>query len=239
MPRIVAIHQPNFLPWLGYFDKIFHCDIFIFLDDVQYSKTGGAWSNRVKLLISGEAHWMTAPIDRSYHGTRLVNEMKFLNSMSWRNKLLKSILNSYQKHPFFEETIEVLEPMILNTESNIAAYNCHAVTTLAEKLGSTSTEFRCSSQIKKVGTSNEMLATLTLNAGGDTYLCGGGAGDYHDEATYRDYGVRLRYQNFAHPVYPQRQARDFTSGLSLVDAVMNLGWAGVTALLSGDSIAAT
>jgi hypothetical protein len=239
MPKIVAIHQPNFLPWLGYFDKIIRSDIFIFLDDVQFSKTGGVWSNRVKLLISGEARWMTAPIDRGYHGTRLVSEMKFMNSMPWRDKLLKSIHNSYQRHPFFGETIEVLKPLILNAESNIAAYNRHAVTTLAEKLGSTTTEFRCSSQIEKVGTSNEMLATLTLNAGGDTYLCGGGASDYHDEAIYKHYGVSLRYQNFAHPVYPQRPAQDFTSGLSVVDATMNLGWAGVTALLAGDAIAAT
>ena len=77
MNRVVAIHQPNFFPWLGYFDKIARSDVFIFLDDVQFPKTGGVWSNRVKILIGGEARWSTAPIDRSFTGTRKICEMHF------------------------------------------------------------------------------------------------------------------------------------------------------------------
>ena len=77
MIKVVAIHQPNFFPWLGYFDKIRRSDIFILLDDVQFSKTGGVWSNRVKVLINGEGRWLTAPVERNFHGTRNVNQMFF------------------------------------------------------------------------------------------------------------------------------------------------------------------
>jgi hypothetical protein len=99
--KIISIHQPNFFPWLGYFDKIAKADVFIFLDDVQFPKTGGVWTNRVKFIVSGEPNWITAPIDRNYSGTRNINEMQFLPNNSWRDKTRKSIENSYRKHPYY------------------------------------------------------------------------------------------------------------------------------------------
>src|SRR5256885_16256985 len=85
---LVAIHQPNFFPWLAYFDKIARADIFVFLDDVQYEKTGGTWSNRVRLLISGQAAWATMPIRRDYHGVRAANDMAIHNPQAWRGQQL-------------------------------------------------------------------------------------------------------------------------------------------------------
>jgi len=66
--RVVAIHQPNFLPWLGYFDKLARADTFVLLDSVQFPKRNGTWMNRVKLLVGGEPGWITVPIVRAYHG---------------------------------------------------------------------------------------------------------------------------------------------------------------------------
>ncbi len=74
---VVAIHQPNFLPWLGYFDKVAKSDVFVFLDSVQAPKTGGSWLNRVRLAMNGEARWVTAPIDRTFHGVKRVHELEF------------------------------------------------------------------------------------------------------------------------------------------------------------------
>ena len=73
---IVAIHQPNFFPWLGFFDKIARADVFCLLDNVQFPKTGGTWINRVQLWINGKAAWATAPVDRSYSGVRRIREMQ-------------------------------------------------------------------------------------------------------------------------------------------------------------------
>ena len=67
--KVVSIHQPNFFPWLGYFEKIVRSDYFIFLDNVQFPKKGGSWTNRVKLIVSGQPKWLTANINRQYHGT--------------------------------------------------------------------------------------------------------------------------------------------------------------------------
>jgi len=92
----VAIHQPNFFPWLGYFDKIIRSNVFVFLDEVQFPKKGGSWSNRVKMLIAGEAKWVTASIERNYSGLRNINEMNF-QADNWRVKMLKSLRTNYNK----------------------------------------------------------------------------------------------------------------------------------------------
>ena len=96
MTKVVAIHQPNFFPWLGYFDKISRADSFLFLDNVQFPKKGGSWSNRIKLLISGDARWITAAIDRSYSGTRQIREMHFLSQNPWRQKMFKTLEINYK-----------------------------------------------------------------------------------------------------------------------------------------------
>ena len=231
MPKTVAIHQPNFFPWLGYFDKIARADLFIFMDDVQFPKTGGVWSNRVKLLIGGEERWFTAPIDRQYHGTRLINEMQFLQDNPWRFKLVKTIENDYRKHPFYSEVSAVITPLLLSPEGNIAEYNIHAVTTIAKVLGLDTSKLRRSSACVTTGVSNELLCNLTRAVGGNVYMCGGGAEGYQDDIFFGSQGVGLEYQDFQHPVYPQRGQTAFIPGLSVIDAAMNIGWASVGQLL--------
>lgn len=230
--KIIAIHQPNFFPWLGYFAKIASSDFFVFFDDVQFPKTGGSWSNRVKLLIGGEARWVTAAIDRNYHGTKTIREMHFLNGNPWREKALKSIDANYRRHPFYEEVIELITPLVLNNELNVAAYNIHAVTAIAQRLGLNIEKLIRSSSLTHEGSSNELLCSITHSLGGDTYMCGGGADGYQDESVFNDQGIRLLNQSFVHPVYFQYRQQNFVMGLSVVDALMNIGFEGVMALLN-------
>ncbi len=224
MPATVAIHQPNFFPWLGYFEKIVRCDRFVFLDIVQYPKTGGTWMNRVKLLINGEARWITAPIVRNYHGFRSVTEMEFQESENWRENILKTIETNYRRAPFFNEVCQDIEPLVLNPEINISDYNIKAIISIADRLSIPPEKFSKSSELDHKGSSNELLASLTLALGADTYMCGGGADGYQDEAVFNSLSVSLLYQNFQHPKYEQIAVRDFVPGLSIIDAAMNLGW---------------
>lgn len=231
MYKTVAIHQPNFFPWLGYFEKISTSDIFIFFDDVQFPKKGGSWSNRVKLLIGGESRWATAAIDRNYHGTRAVNEMSFLADNPWREKILKSLESNYRRHPFYIETMELVEPLLLNNESNVAEYNIDVVTTIARQLQIDNSKLKRSSLLSHEGSSNELLCSLTQAVGGDRYMCGGGADGYQDETVFSSSGITLIYQNFEHPNYSQHGSKEFTQGLSVIDAAMNLGWLGIQKLI--------
>src|SRR4029078_5615477 len=88
---LVAIHQPNFFPWLGYFDKIRQSDIFIFLDAVDYRPPGegrmGSWVNRVRLAIDGEARWVTCPVRRLAMGTPIL-AAQIDDNQPWRGKIL-------------------------------------------------------------------------------------------------------------------------------------------------------
>jgi hypothetical protein len=231
MTKVVAIHQPSFFPWLGYFDKIARCDTFVFFDDVQFPKTGGTWTNRVKVLIASEAKWLTASIDRQYHGTRRINEMTFLPNNPWRTKILKSIETEYRRHPYYAETMDILNPLLMNPENNIAEYNIHAVTALALALGLDTSKLRRSSAYPTTGSATKLLCSLTQAVGADIYLCGGGADGYQDNAIFGAHGIVLRYQRFHHPTYPQHQRMSFMPGLSIVDAAMNLGFGALGSLL--------
>ena len=232
MNKTISIHQPNFFPWLGYFSKIKNSDVFVFFDDVQFPKNSGCWSNRVKLLISDDARWATAAIDRSYHGTRTIQEMRFLADNPWREKLLKSIETNYRRHPFFNETLDLIAPLLFNSEANIADYNIQAVYAISDRLGLDTNKFQRSSCLPHEGSSNELLCSLTQLLGGSIYMCGGGADGYQDEAIFKNYGITLKYQRFVHPVYPQHGRDEFIAGLSVIDAAMNLGWDAVGQLLS-------
>ena len=234
--KVVAIHQPNFFPWLGYFDKIARADVFVFLDNVQFPKKGGTWSNRAKLLVGGEPRWMTAAIDRNFSGTRTIREMSFLQNNPWRTKLLKTIEGSYGKHPHFDEAMSLLAPLLMNLEPNITAYNISLVTAVAQRLGLDISKLRRASELPHEGVSNELLCSITKSVGGSVYLCGGGADGYQDETVFQRSGVSLARQNFTHPEYLQHGRSNFDPGLSIIDAAMNLGWDEVQKIVSLSAI---
>jgi WbqC-like protein family len=228
---VVAMHQPNFFPWLGYFDKLARSDVFVLLDHVQYPKTGGVWSNRVKLLLAGEARWATAPIVRSVHGVRRYDEMEFQAGQPWREKLVKSLHANYARALHFRECMPWLEPLILNDEPRLAAYNAHAILGIAQQLGLPTDHVRWSSTLAVEGQATDMLIAVTHAVHGDSYLCGGGAEGYQDDAAFAAAGIALRYQQFQHPMYSQGKSATFVAGLSVMDALMHVGTSGVRALL--------
>ena len=222
---LVAIHQPNFFPWLGYFDKIRRADIFILLDDVQYQKTGGTWSNRVRLLINGEGRWLTAPLERNFHGMRAINQMVFSDKDDWRGRVLRTIHSAYRRAAYFSEVWRVVEPLIANPAQNLAEFNIHAITSMANSMGLDTSRFVRSSSIPTDSKATQRLIDLTCRVGGGQYLCGGGAGGYQDDQAFKDAGLDLAYQSFSAVRYPQQGGGEFIPGLSAIDAAMNVGWA--------------
>lgn len=232
MAKIVAIHQPNFFPWLGYFDKIARSDIFIFLDHVQFPKTGGIWTNRVKLLVGGEARWVTAPVVRNFHGVRTIADMEFQPDGRWREKFIKNLRANYTKAPFYSDVIAFLEPLILNPELNISRYNRNAIIAISSRLGITDGKFCLSSALDIKETSNELLISLARTVDCDTYLCGGGAQGYQNDALFFASGIIPMHQNYGPPIYPQAGSTEHISGLSIIDALMNCGFSQVTKLLN-------
>lgn len=229
--RVVAIHQPNFLPWLGYFAKIAKADVFVFLDDAQFPKKGGTWINRVKILDKGAAHWVTAPVDRAYSGTRAICHMQFSNGQNWRDKTISALTTAYGRSPFFNELMPHIEPLVRNEDEGIAEHNINAVRALVELIGLNEPEFVRSSHLNCDSFGTDRLIDITKKNQGSIYLCGNGADGYQDDALFSKMGIKLRYNNFLCEPYQQVRTQGFVPRLSVIDALFHVGPAGVQALL--------
>jgi hypothetical protein len=229
--RLVAIHQPNFFPWLGYFNKIIRSDVFVVLDNVQMSKTGGTWSNRVPLAIGGKSAWITMPIDRSYHGTRLINEIKLQNT-PWREKVLRTIKMNYARTPYFTEAFPFISALMECKNETISAFNFNAIKSILMKLNLPIEKLVCASDLHAEGAATDLLIAIIQQVNGNAYMCGGGASGYQEDAKFSAAGIELIYQSFKHPRYYQNTNPEFVEGLSIIDAMMHCGFAGTRALLA-------
>jgi hypothetical protein len=207
----VACHQPNFLPWLGFFDKLAQADRFVLLDDVQFPRTSrGTYTNRVQLLIGGQPSWLTVPVVRE--GTQRIAEIRIDDRQPWRRKALKTIEMNYARMPRFAEVMPVVREVLEQETDRLAAFNEHAIRLLAPEHAH---KLVRQSELGAVdGAATELLINLVRAAGGDAYLSGDGADGYQEEPRYAAAGLGFRLQDFRHP------ETGGPAGLSIVDALM-------------------
>jgi len=232
---VCAIHQPNFFPWLGYFDKLAKADVFLLMDNAQFPKTAGTWINRVQLLSSNGRYWATASIDRKFHGTRLIRDSMFnFDEGAWKEKLRRSVMMQYARAPHFSTVFPEIEPLLMFGNQNVADYNIHAITHLCALLGVNTAKLRRGSTLRVEGNATTLLIQMCLSVGANAYLCGGGASGYQDDAAFQQAGIELIYQNFKHPIYKQGKSSVFHPGLSVIDALMHCGVTGVRKMLGID-----
>ena len=225
---IVAIHQPNYAPWLGYFAKIARADIFVFLDDAQFSKN--SYINRVQVRNGDKPHWLTIPV-KVHLGDRI-------NAISpahpdWKAKHCSSLQNFYRTAPAFRQEWPKIRALLeAAPAANIACINQHIIEGLASLLG-LSTRFYRSSTIDtgKEGSDVRLASIVDMLAPGGTYLSGTGGQKYQMMETFDEKGIQLEISNFRHPVYAQR-APDFIPGLSVLDAIFELGLESAASLVS-------
>lgn len=224
--KVIAIHQPNFFPWLGYFNKIACADCFVLLDNAQFPKTGGSWINRVNFLINKQPAWVTVPIVRNYHGLRLIKEMEINNNSDWRSKVLKTLQTNYGRHPFFSSVFPLLSELIEYKCDLLVDYNVNAIKSLVKYLNLSPEklikESNMNMSMNQIAT--DRLIALTNALQGTAYLYGGGAEAYQENDKFSVASIKLVPQNFQHPVYKQFQVTQFVPGLSVVDALMNCGF---------------
>ncbi len=223
MRRLVAIHQPNFFPWLGYFDKISRADVLIFLDAVDYPRSGsggmGSWSNRVRIAIKGEPRWITCPLKRMPLGSPIL-AAEIDDSQPWRRKLLSTLVANYGRATNFKPALEVLTPLIDDRVANLASYNISVVKALSRHLG-LSVVFRRQSELPHQGKATDLLISLVQAVGGTGYLVGGGASGYQLDEKFAEAGLELVYQQFEPKPYGPPDS--FLPGLSAIDYLMRDG----------------
>lgn len=219
----VAIHQPNYLPWIGYFQKIHRCDVFVFLDTVEY--TSNSWINRNKIKTPDGWTWLTVPV----HGSNgSIADMVIAND-SWRNSHEKSLQQNYGKAAHFDEINDLFVQTYAKPWESLCELNIHLVRKLANRIG-LECRFVRSSELDVDASSSERIVRLCTELGADRYFSGTGARSYNDHTQFETADITLEYQSIEHPQYEQRFG-DFVSKLSIVDALMNVGVDGTSDLL--------
>lgn len=222
MMRMCAIHQPNFFPWLGYFDKIRRSDVFVFLDKVDYPKAGsggmGSWVNRVKIDIQGKERWFGCPLEK-YSGRKSIVDVVISEREDWRPRLLRTLEINYRKAPSYSRAMTLLKPLIENPTNKLAEYNIQAILAIANALG-LECSFRRQSELSSQEHSTALLVEMTKKVGATAYLAGGGAAGYQDDALFAEHKLELVYQDYAPVTYGE--ADRFVAGLSIIDYLMHV-----------------
>jgi hypothetical protein len=229
----VSIHQPNFFPWLGFFDKWRRSDVFILLDDSQIQKTGGGWSNRALFLGGDKRAWITASVDRSFDGVRRMNEVLLSTDPKWKLSAVQKFRSYYSNAPMFSVAQDLFEHHILTNHARLVDLNLAALLEIGYNLGLDLGKVRKSSEFSVDSVSNERLCTLVKAVGGDSYLHGQGSLNYQDDSMFLSNGIQLIPQRFTQRPYLQRRGTDFLPGLSVLDAIANVGLTSTAKLLRG------
>ena len=231
---IVAIHQPNYAPWLGYFAKMARADVFVFLDDVQYTKN--SYINRVQIDAGGTARWLTVPVSFSFGDP--INRVRAANE-NWPRAHCDTLRTHYAGAPAFKAVWPwVVECYSALPAGDLAASNIALIVALAAKLG-IGADLRKSSALdtSKAKGDDRLIAIVKSCGSGAAYLSGRGGDKYQDPEKFAQAGIDLSYSDFSHPVYEQGHA-DFVSGLSILDALFRLGWERTAGLVARAAVAA-
>jgi len=215
LSKIVAIHQPNFLPWLGYFDKMAGSDIFIILDDVIFGSKGkNKVINRNQIKTPNGPSWLRVPIHESF--LKNINAVTIDNSQNWQEDHLKTFYFNYKKTKNFEKIYPLLEKIYKKKYSKIIDFNM-AIISLFIKVFQIKTKIVFSSELKVKGHKNDLLINLIKKVGGTHYLAGlGGSQRYLDEKLFHQNGLNIIWQEFQSPIYPQLWG-EFITNLSAID----------------------
>lgn len=223
--KICAIHQPNFFPWMGYFDKIYRSDIFVFMDDVNYaksSKTMSSWTNRVKIRVSSQPHWINCPVIREAGDQKICDVLIDNKNLYWREKLIKTLVYNYKKCPYFEETSEFVYSLINFQSDSLSEYNCHNIKAICKKLHIDGIFYR-QKPLNTINSSTKLLIEITKAVDCDSYMCGGGATGYQEDELFATEGISLIYQNYKEPYYESKDGQ-YINGLSILDVLFNCGF---------------
>jgi len=215
---IVAVHQPQYLPWLGYFDKICRSDIFVLLDNVQFKKN--EWQNRNRIKTAQGWQWLTVPVRYKY--PQLINEVIINNEKRWQHKHRQAVLTNYRKAPYYHYVEEFFEEIFSRSWELISELNIRIVRRLVDMLGIDTPLFIASEMGAFPEDPDERLIAITRHFGSDTYLAGKGGSRYMALEKYEKGAVKVIFQEYKHPVYDQLFG-EFEPFMSVIDLIFNHG----------------
>ena len=231
----LVIMQPSYLPWLGYFDLFLSSDLFLVYDNVQFDKDG--WRNRNKIKTSNGPLWLTVPVLTTGMNKPTNKDIQINPREPWARKHLKSIEQNYRKAPYFNEIYPLLEKGLTREWKYLLELNMYFIETINQYLG-IQTAFKFASEVKLdlPEGKNEKLVALCRHLKADEFYEPAGGKGYIDPGFFEQNGIRLSFQDYQHPVYPQLNGA-FVPNLSVIDLLFNRGRDSLAAIQSGNTAA--
>lgn len=225
---LIVIHQPDFLPYLGFFHRLLKADIYVVLEHVQFVRGSNAWTSRDKIKTPQGARWVSLPVEKAPQNTP-ISEIRLKRDADWVSQHMALYRENYRNAPFYEEIMPHLEALYQNQPELLWEFTLRSIEMLAALLD-VERPMLFSGEMQPEGKSNHLMCDLVKKAGSHRYLSGVGARDYYDPAVFLEAGVTVTWQQFSHPTYPQ-QFGEFVPYLSSIDALFNCGIAGTRRLL--------
>jgi hypothetical protein len=218
--KTVVIHQPDFLPYIGFFHRLLHADLFVLLDHVQFVTNGSrSWTHRDKIKTAQGERWLTVGVKKVSLGTP-INEV-MLADTDWREQSLNLIKQNYRKAPYFSQLFPELEKLYAIPVERLVDFNVKSINMLLDWFD-LNIPVVYSSQLIPEGKKNELLVNLLTKVAASHYLSGVGARSYFAQEPFDEAGVEVQWQEFNHPEYPQ-QFGEFIPYLSSMDLFFNCG----------------
>jgi hypothetical protein len=213
----VAVHQPNYAPWCGYFTKMLAADAFVFLDDAQLPQ-GRSYVSRVRIARgSNGEQWLTAPVQK---GAKPIRDVEFADEQ-WAEKHLRTLRNVYSKTAHASEVLDFLQPLYEEPGRSLAEFNIRVVSAIADYLGWEGRFHRASERPGELK-ADARIAELVAAVGGGVYLSGVGGENYQAESVYAERGVALEVHEYE-PLPYDRSGWPWVGGLSVLDALFHTG----------------
>lgn len=227
----IAIHQPNYLPYLGFFHKIYLCDIFVILDTVQFVKSGPlAWMNRNKIRTPEGWIWLTVPVLTKGRFPVIMKNALVDNSKNWRRKHFDSIYYDYKKTPYFHKYADFFEELYKEEWERLSPLNEEIIRYLLRQLDISVNIIRAS-DLNVGGAGTELLINICKMSGAKEYIYGKHGEDYMELEKFRQNGIKLIPQNFVSSPYKQAY-EPFIENMSIVDALFNEGTVGINRIFA-------
>ena len=218
---IVAIHQPNYLPYLGFFEKMKQSDIFVIYDDAQFNKDD--FHHRNKIRIFNGWKWLTVPVDQKIIPINKIKIKKGFNKKgsTWNEMHFRILKDNYKNSPYFPLYEKELEIIYLTEYDKLIDLNMCLIHYL-KKSFNIKTKLIFSSELGLTSKSTKRLVDIVEILGGDIYLSGKMGRNYLDISYFDDRQIKIEFQEFKHPVYKQ-QYDGFIPNMSSIDALFNIG----------------
>jgi hypothetical protein len=216
----LVIEQPSYIPWLGYFDLLAQADVWVWYDDVQYTRRD--WRNRNRVDVDGRPTWLTVPVRSGPRSATRICDVEIDASRPWPRRHLETLRHCYSRAPHFREVIPVVEASLLAGHSHLAPLVIELNEALCRLLGLTPA-FQRSSELEGIeGARQERLLQICRRLRASTYLSGPAAHNYIAPGAFRRAGIELRYIVYQYPPY-ERGGAPFVPGLSILDALCWMG----------------